>query len=176
MLSLYRDYRRVEGYPDYVVSNYGEVFSLQRKRVLKTIQLKACPDDRGYPQIELCNGKSKTTKVHVLVGKAFIGERTGNLTYDHIDRNTLNNRADNLRLATLKQQMDNKGDYKNNKLGEKHITEIKVGKYIHYRIQIQRTINGKKKNILNRSFSSRKYKLEDVIKIRDEFLSIKNAI
>lgn len=170
---LYRDYRRIEGYEDkYVISNYGEVFSLKRKRVIKTIQMKPCPDDRGYLMVTLSKDrKHKTNKVHVLVGKAFVGERTGELTYDHIDRDKVNNRADNIRLATIKQQMDNKGDYKNNKLGVKYIRIYKTPQGIEqYAITIQRTINGKKRTTFTKSFSTRKYTLDDVIKFRDDYL------
>ena len=98
---LYRDYRRIPGYEHYVISNYGEVFSLKRKGVIKTIQLKSFPNPDGYLLVCLSkDGKVKTTRIHVLVGKAFVGERTGELTFDHIDRDKTNNSADNIRLAT----------------------------------------------------------------------------
>ena len=72
----------------------------------------------GYLQLGLLkNGKRKTSKVHVLVGEAFIGLRTGEMTYDHIDRNNQNNRSDNLRLATKSEQGQNRNLLKNNKLG-----------------------------------------------------------
>jgi len=158
---LYRDYRRIEGYEDYIISNYGEVISLKHG---KSRIIKLQPTTKGYLGLSLYKDDKRTQrKIHILVGNAFIGERTGKLTFDHIDRDKTNNRADNIRLATPEEQAINKGIYKNNKLRLQNISiQKKSDTYSFYRINIKR--NGK--NFV-KSLNIKKYTLEDAIKIRD---------
>ena len=163
---MFRDYRRVEGYPDYVISNYGEVWSLKFNKV---IEMKQQTDKDGYKVISIYkDGKQKTISIHVLVGIHYIGKREGELTYDHYpDRTRINNRADNLRLATNSQQHENTGVFKNNKLGEKNITTyFNVSGAEYYRVQIQRN----KKLVFKKLLNKKKFSLDDAIKVRDEFL------
>ncbi|MHA2183017.1 MAG: NUMOD4 domain-containing protein, partial [Promethearchaeota archaeon] len=67
---LYRDYRPIEGFEDsYIISNYGEVFSLKGK---KSRILKPSPDNKGYLMVSLRkDGKTKTIRIHRLVGNHF---------------------------------------------------------------------------------------------------------
>jgi len=158
---MFRDYRYVDGFPGYIVSNFGEVFSTKRKKV---IQLKGTVDTFGYLRVTLSkNKKQNIHKIHALVGNAFIGLRTGGLTFDHIDINKLNNRADNIRLATKSEQSIHRRMPKNNKTGEKHISQIKK----YYKLEITRN----KKTIVHSNFRIDKYKIEDVVKIRDDILA-----
>ena len=60
---MFRDYRYVENYPGYIISNFGEVFSTKRGNV---IQLKGTDDGNGYLRVTL---KNKNHKIHVLVGE-----------------------------------------------------------------------------------------------------------
>ena len=161
---MFRDYRRVEGYEsDYIISNIGEVWSIKFGKVKL---LKACPNNKGYLQIVLCkNGKTTTHKIHILVGQAFIGLRTGTLTYDHKDINNQNNRADNIRLATKSEQAQNRKLQKNNKTGIKHITECVKNGYEYYKICITR--NGKR---VQKYFNKDKYSFEYVLEERDRWL------
>ena len=162
---LYLDYRRVEGYQDYIISNYGDVWSLKWGKVRL---LKLTPVAGGYLGIILCkNGKRTFYAIHVLVGIHFIGLRTGSLTYDHIDRNNQNNRADNLRLATKSEQVENQKLRKDNKLGIKNIREaVSKSGNEYYIIRIKR--NGKM--VINKSFRKDKFSLEHVIEERDRIL------
>tara|TARA_R110001632_G_C11238588_1_gene407445 strand:+ start:363 stop:872 length:510 start_codon:yes stop_codon:yes gene_type:complete len=161
---MFRDYRKVQGYEsDYIISNYGEVWSIKFGKVRL---MKACPNSQGYLHVVLCkNGKQTTHKPHILVGEAFIGLRTGTLTYDHIDRNNQNNRADNIRLATKSEQAQNQKLRKTNKLGFKHICEKVNHGYQYYKIQIRR--NGKR---VEKHFNKDKYTLEQVVEERDKIL------
>ena len=162
-LLMFRDYRYVENYPGYIISNFGEVFSTKRGNV---IQLKGTDDGNGYLRVTL---KNKNHKIHVLVGEAFIGKRSNGKSYDHIDRNTKNNRVDNLRIATASIQCENRNVFKNNKLGVKNIslrTDKKDG-WEYYRIRIQR--NGK--SLCEKRFAVTKYTIDDVIKIREDIIA-----
>ena len=167
---LYRDYRYVENYPGYIISNFGEVFSTKRS---SGKQLKRIHDKDGYLICSLSNnGREKTYKIHVLVGNAFIGLRTGELTFDHLDRDKLNNRADNIRLATKSEQNENRAMYKSNTSGFENISyyKHKLTENEYYKLQIERN----KKLIIRHSFNKKKYNLEDVIKIRDDLIAKHN--
>tara|TARA_R110001632_G_scaffold179092_1_gene298933 strand:+ start:130 stop:618 length:489 start_codon:yes stop_codon:yes gene_type:complete len=157
---MFRDYRRVEGFPDYIVSNYGDVYSLKNGKVR---ELKFGYSNCGYRSVSLCiNNKAVRQRVHILVGIAFVGKREGGLTYDHIDRNRINNKADNLRLATRSQQALNRKETKPNKLNEKYIS-INNG---YYEIVVVRN----RKRIFRKQMSKNKWTLDDAKKVRDEYL------
>ena len=168
MLPLWKTVKGYEGM--YIVNNYGSVISFKYK---KPRILKQSTDKNGYLLACLCKKGSpkKTFRVHVLVGNAFIGERTGEFTFDHIDRIRTNNRADNLRLATKTEQNVNTSVQKNNKLGVKNIGIARVSGHEYYRIEITR--NGKR--VVDRSFKKDKYTLEEVVAERDkELLKLKD--
>ena len=158
---MYYDYRRIENYPDYIISNYGIVYSLKYGKVREM--------KHGGKKYRHVNIGGKYLSVHVLVGNAFIGKREGRLTYDHIDRNRTNNRADNIMLATKLEQSANTGVHYNNKLGEKHISnQVNKSGNEYFHIQIIRN----KKLVLNKCLNKKKFSLEDAIKLRDDFLTL----
>lgn len=86
------------GYPNYEVSNMGDVRSLNYglmsdKRVNK----------KGYRKVRLCkNGEQKEFLVHRLVAFAFVENPNPEEfnVVNHMDENKLNNRADNLEWCT----------------------------------------------------------------------------
>ena len=162
---MFRDYRYVENYPGYIISNFGEVFSTKRGNVK---QLKSKLYNKGYLMLTLSKNNKKTThSIHALVGNAFIGLRTGGLSFDHIDRVKINNRADNIRLATNSEQNLNKGIQKRNKSGFQNICEYKRNGTEYYKLEIKRN----KKLIVDRRFRKTDYNIEDVAKIRDDVIA-----
>lgn len=99
------EWRTVNGYPAYVVSNLGRVMAVKTGRILKQ------KNSRGrYMLVGLyirCK-KYKWASVHRLVAEAFIDNFDSSLHVDHIDKNSFNNNADNLRCVTPKENSNNR--------------------------------------------------------------------
>ena len=127
-----KDYERL-----YEVSNLGRVSSLDRetidtigrKHYIKGRILKQGKDNHGYLVVALTkNGKSKTVRVHRLVAEAFIPNPENKPCIDHINTIKDDNRIENLRWATPKENMNNeltkdKFEGENNPFYGKHRTE-----------------------------------------------------
>lgn len=80
----------------YLISNYGDVFSINLKRVLNTAY-----DTMGYAYVRLyLNGNSKNESIHRLVAKYFIKNEENKYAVNHIDGNKKNNHVDNLEWVT----------------------------------------------------------------------------
>lgn len=107
----WRDVKGYEGY--YQVSNLGNVRSLERvicNGSTKTARMvKKRQDDKGYHHVNLSkNGKNKTAKVHQLVARAFILNPEGKKWIDHVNTIRIDNRVENLRWVTPKENYHNK--------------------------------------------------------------------
>jgi hypothetical protein len=133
------EYKVIDGYDNYEVSNMGNV------RNKKTgLILKQSIRHYGYRSVTLYdNGNIKFFKVHRLVGLTFIPTLNNKLILDHIDRNTSNNVVTNLRWVSHSENSMNKSMQKNN-------TSTKTGVYYNktsnnWKVGI--SINGKQKHI-----------------------------
>lgn len=115
MKEIWKD---IEGYEGlYQASNLGRIRSLDReiiqwnrfdnvKVIYKGKILSLKPNKKGYFQCLLNkNGKSRTFLVHRIIAQTFLKEFDKNLTVDHIDCNKHNNNVDNLRMVTLKKNI-----------------------------------------------------------------------
>ena len=107
-------WKTIEGHPNYEVSNLGNVRNIKKGTLLKPIEVVTERNKNGEPMyyqynVNL-NGKSKT--ISRLVAEAFI-ENTGinpdgttydvsKATVDHINRNSSDNRAENLQWVGIK--------------------------------------------------------------------------
>lgn len=125
------EWKDVKGYENlYQVSNLGRVRSLGRKRKNRSYEpiiLRLILKSTGYYAVSLHkNGVQKQMLVHRLVADAFCEREDWHDVIDHINTDTTDNRAENLRWTTTKGNV-------NNPISAKRRTEavrkIYVGRY-----------------------------------------------
>lgn len=100
---LIMDERFVPG--RYYVSGFGRVFDKKRDVILPQHI-----DRDGYKKVTLhrCNGRGRPTSVHTLVADAFLPPPTEEQTsLDHINGDPADNRAENLKRCTQKENINN---------------------------------------------------------------------
>ena len=94
-------FKQIPNYPDYDISNLGNVRSRRRKT---PIILKTRAHVRGYRLIRLYKPNSSEyvdRSLHSLIAETFLGECPDGMCVLHIDGDTTNNVLDNLRYDTL---------------------------------------------------------------------------
>lgn len=98
----------IENYPNYEVSNLGRVRNIQTKHILNPRIT-----NRGYYRVALYDGNKtfinkrhgKDIPIHLLVLSAFVPKPKGNYEVDHINLNKFDNRLENLRWVTRKENL-----------------------------------------------------------------------
>jgi hypothetical protein len=91
------EYRQLKDYPDYEISNYGEVRNIQRNTHLT-------PKSRyegGNMYVFLSDGKQNRLRVSRLVATTFLPNPLNSPDIKHIDGCLTNNRVDNLCWTTF---------------------------------------------------------------------------
>jgi len=111
-----KEWKINKDYPDYKISNYGDIFSIKSNKILKTRK-----NFHKYFIIKLINKNNERNElmVHRLVYDTFkILSGNNNLVIDHIDRNPSNNYIDNLKEVTQKENLLNRniGEVNKNKI------------------------------------------------------------
>jgi hypothetical protein len=104
----------------YSVSNLGRLRNDKNNKILEGSTTR---NKSGYLYFKI-NNKYYTSQR--LIYKSFnINDDIDNLDIDHIDRNKLNNRLDNLRKCSRSDNLMNQGTRLKNQLNEKYIYKLK---------------------------------------------------
>ena len=110
-------YIQIEEFPNYQVSNQGNVRNIKTGRILKQRLRKD-----GYKDVIIhLEGKKYNKTVHKLVANAFLENLDNKKCVDHIDNNKENNNFDNLRFATHTENCRNRQVSKKNTSGCKGV-------------------------------------------------------
>ena len=116
----------IEGYENYRIFKDGRVWSKNINNFKKSHI-----DKEGYDYIMIQDnkGKRKRTGVHRLVAIHYIPNPDNKPTIDHINRIRHDNRIENLRWATHKEQCNNRKIKKCNKSGHQNISITNSNKF-----------------------------------------------
>ena len=148
------EWRVITHLPNYEVSTDGQVRNKKTGQVLKT-----SPNGGGYLSVRLRKeGKGHTKRIHRLVGEAFLPNPDGKPMIDHINRDRMDNRLENLRWATSSENNQNTGRRSDSTTGYKHI--INVNTRDSWCIAIH-------SHKISRTLSKNLWTLEQVVDIRN---------
>ena len=120
------EYRDINNFPNYQVSNFGNVRNKIRGNIIKPI-INIKNKKTGYKclQVNISNteGIQRHKSIHKLVADAFLENPENKEMVDHIDGITSNNNFSNLRWATRSENMLNKNNKirTDNTSGERNI-------------------------------------------------------
>ena len=103
------EFKKIDGYDNYEISNLGNVRNTDTGRILKT-----CKNSDGYYHLNLNkNGITKTLKIHRLIALHFIPNPENLREIDHIDQDKGNNSISNLRWISRSGNCRNRPKFKN---------------------------------------------------------------
>ena len=96
-------WKTIENYPNYMVSNYGNIMSLNYRRTSKPHILKQGTNNDGYKLVCLHNENgNKMMTVHRIVAEAFIFNKFNYNEINHKNNNRSDNRVSNLEWISHK--------------------------------------------------------------------------
>ena len=142
-MEVWKDIKDYEGH--YQISNYGMVKSVERPALIKSGYIRIVKERflsqekviGGYKRVSLSiKGKLKRFSVHRLVAIHFIDDKIKNKEVNHLDKNTSNNRVENLEWISRRENATHK-NYGSNKFTGIH--KLKNSKT--YQVKIY--LNGK---------------------------------
>jgi hypothetical protein len=92
----------------YEISNLGNCRRLLNDGTYKVVKGSILHRGGGYRYFQIARNAKKTNILfHHCVAEQFIGSRPDGLVIDHIDRNSLNNRVENLRYVSQQENCRN---------------------------------------------------------------------
>lgn len=109
-------WKQINGFSNYQVSNFGRVKRIGRIIVnkrgrtmeIKEVIMKPETTYNGYQRVGLyLNGTLYHKRVATLVAEAFNGAKPDGREIDHIDGDKTNNKPENLRYVTHKENLNN---------------------------------------------------------------------
>jgi hypothetical protein len=113
------EWRELEEFPGYKISNYGRLRMLTGKISIAS----SSRDEYVTVFIKRKDGNFKNRKIHILVARAFLPNPENKPTVDHIDRDRSNNHVNNLRWATKSEQRQNQTSPDNRNISERYIIQ-----------------------------------------------------
>ena len=133
------EYKIIKDFPNYSVSNFGNVINNKTGRVLKL-----AIGNHGYYYVNLYqDGKQFNKRIHKLVAEYFIANPYNKNCVDHINNDKLDNNVRNLRFVTHQENNMNR------KLSSKNTSNFKGVSFSKQRNKwcAQIKINGKQYNL-----------------------------
>lgn len=135
-MEIKEEWKIIEKYPDYMISNLGNVKSLKYG---KERMLKQKINKNGYCNIAICkDGKQKTYLVHRIVATHFLPNPNNLPQVNHRDENKQNNCVENLEFCT--HQYNNTYGTRLEKCSKSMIGKNK-GKISHHKYIVQLSLN-----------------------------------
>lgn len=120
-------WKTIEDYPNYMISNMGNVKAIKWHRGNKEKEIKLYTTYKGYLRVRLSkNGKAKQFQIHRLVAQAFIPNPENKPYIDHINTDRTDNRVENLRWVTNKENCNNPISKNNYSIGNKGKTAVSI--------------------------------------------------
>lgn len=134
-------WKQIPDYPNYLVSNDGRVWSVHSKREIKPlIEKRGRNHDQQKSDIRytLCkDGKPKKFFAARLVLSAFFRLPEDGEQVDHIDQNPMNNKIENLRWISPRENQDNRTGYY-----KQGIICVETGQVFNSAVQAEYIITG----------------------------------
>lgn len=164
----------IKKYPDYLVDEEGNIYSLKWGREHKLIPWLDSQKRYYYVTLSMNNVRYKES-VHRLVAETFLDNPNNYTDVDHIDKNTYNNAASNLRWYSHQQNIHysykTQGPVRNFRIVELRISDKHVGYFRSISLACEYA------SIKGYSYSSlQKYrKNKDAILIEQDVTTIENA-